>query len=469
MRGRAQTRGSMDGHPSGMRESGHRWRTAQDQDQGNRNRSGGGRGLNRRVRPNRVRGQFGIKHKIWIKRLPMKDQEYLNAALSGDIATLMRVIREKQVDLNVTDGFGHTALINAAWKDRADVVELLLEKRVSLNCRNHDGQTAMDKAAYWGFTKILQLLVDAGSKIDVVNNNGETPLHRAAMWGHDAAVKLLLEANANPDMYKNQRRWTPLHFASKHGKSAVVLALLEGKCDPFMRDSNGRTPMELARRNKQPDVVLLLQKWLEYQEDLERDQTDPVIAHIDEAGGWDAPAAPNSNGELKIAKRVCECDAPPVPSLNGVLKISENVCGYRLSDLSDAQGSPELLLSLVSSNDSSLTLCLAVTTDEILEDENFLSVDTQISSLDITPPTPKFTLERQEALNAGLRGKSRRASQVLAFQRLPGLQVAPAKQKTASKPLGKQDKAVPHSKDATKCKEKSKKDGFLFHSPYPGA
>jgi len=468
MSGRAQTRGSMDSHSSGMRESGH-WRTGVDQDQGNRIRGGRGRVMSRRVRPSRVRGQFGIKHKIWIKRLPMKDQEYLNAALSGDIATLTRVIREKQVDLNVTDGFGHTALINAAWKDRADVVELLLKKRVSLNCRNHDGQTAMDKAAYWGFTKILQLLVDAGSKIDVVNNNGETPLHRAAMWGHDAAVKLLLEANANPDMYKNQRRWTPLHFAAKHGKSAVVLALLEGKCDPHMRDSNGRTPMELARRNKQPDVVLLLDKWLEYQEDLEREQTDPVIAHIDEAGGWDAPPVASSNGELKIANRVCECDAPPVSSTNGVLKIAGNVCGFKLSALNDAQGSPELKLSLVSRDDPSISLCLAVTSDEVLEDENFLSFDTQLSSLNITPPTPKFTLERQEALNAGLRGKSHRASQVLAFQRLPGLQVAPANQKTGSKKLGKQDKVATHSKDATKCKEKSKKDGFLFHSPYPGA
>jgi len=434
---RAHTRGSSqrDDHPSRMNR-GHRWSTGQtrDPDQGSRNR-GGGRGGNRSGRPlakGRVRGQFGIKHKIWIKRLPMKDQEYLNAALSGDIATLRRVIHAKQVDLNVTDGFGHTALINAAWKDRVDVVKLLLEKGVSLNCRNHDGQTAMDKAAYWGFTEILQLLVDAGSKIDEVNNNGETPLHRAAMWGHVDAVKLLLEAKANPDMFKNQRRWTPLHFASKHGKSNVVMALLQGKCDPFMKDSNSRTALELARKNKQQDVVLLLEKWLDWQEELERKETDPVvIAPYNEAGGWDAPPSPDRNGQLMIAARVC---------------------GFNLSI-----------------TDPTLTLCLAVTAEEILQEENFLSVDTQLSSLTITPPAPKFTLERQEGLNAGLRGQSHRASQVLAFQRLPGLQVPPGKKKKASKPSRKQDKVVPHAEDATKCDEKSKKDGFLFHSVYPGA
>merc|ERR1719233_1607107 len=244
---------------------GHRWSTGQtrDPDQGSRNR-GGGRGGNRSGRPlakGRVRGQFGIKHKIWIKRLPMKDQEYLNAALSGDIATLRRVIHAKQVDLNVTNRFGHTALINAAWKDRVDVVKLLLEKGVSLNCRNHDGQTAMDKAAYWGFTEILRLLVASGSTVDVRNNNGETPLQRAAMWGHVDAVNLLLDAKANRNEFKNQRRYTPLHFASKHGKAAVVRALLEGKCDPDMKDSNDRTSLDLARRNKQEDVVSVLENW----------------------------------------------------------------------------------------------------------------------------------------------------------------------------------------------------------------
>merc|ERR1719153_423486 len=112
-----------------MREGGNRWRSGQtrsEQDQGSRNRNRVGNRRGRPVGKGRVRGQFGIKHKIWIKQLPVKDQEYLNAALSGDIATLRRVIHAKQVDLNVTDGFGHTALINAAWKDRVDVVKLLL-------------------------------------------------------------------------------------------------------------------------------------------------------------------------------------------------------------------------------------------------------------------------------------------------------------------------------------------------------
>jgi len=450
MQGRGQTRSTERQTTSRMRGGGpYRRRSGQTrgsvnsdqyQEPGNRHRSGSGRAGNRRGQPivkGRVRGQFGIKHKMWIKRLPARDQEFLNAALSGDIATLRRVIHSEEVDLNVTDGFGHTALINAAWKDRVDVVKLLLEKGVSLNCRNQDGQTAMDKAAYWGFTEVLQLLVDAGSKIDIRNNNGETPLHRAAMWGHVDAVKLLLHAKANANVFKNQRRWTPLHFACKHGKSDVVRALLEGKCDPFMKDSNDRTSLELARRSKQNDVVQLIENWLDWQVENERNETDPVIASIGEAGGWDA-AEPCKNNGLTIAQRVCGLDLKQFPGQRG--------SSYILSSIT---GSPE---------GQSLSLGLGVTSEEIAQDIGELSVNPQLS-LTIIPPVQKFTLEPQQGFSVGLTENSQCTSQEI--QQLPDLQVAPAKLNTTIPPLGPEGEV---EKDSTEREEKSEENGYLFHS-----
>jgi len=431
MQGRGQTRSSSERQTTGRMRSGGGYRrprgrslnSDQYQDRESRHRSGSGR-ANRRgqgIAKGRVRGQFGIKHKMWIKKLPPKDQEYLNAALSGDMATLRRVIHSEEVDLNVTDGFGHTALINAAWKDRADVVQLLLEKGVSLNCRNQDGQTAMDKAAYWGFTEVLQLLVEAGSKIDIRNNNGETPLHRAAMWGHVDAVKLLLQAKANANVFKNQRRWTPLHFASKHGKAAVVRALLEGKCDPSMKDSNDRTSLELAKRNKQQDVVLVLENWREWQEENERNEKDPVIASIAEAGGWDAEEPCKSNGLLTFVDRVCESNHIGSPGQ----KRSGNI--------------PSSILSLG----------LGVTGEEIRQNEGPLCVDPQLP-FSIRPPVPKFTLESQEGLTVGLTENSQVAKRVLALQRLPGQQVAPTKLNITNTSMGSKDKVETDSTYSSK-------------------
>jgi len=342
-----------------------------------------GQNGNRRGWPSKtVRGRtpLGVNHKLWTKKLLPQEQEYLNAALSGDTATLQRIIDAQEVDLNVVDSYGHTALMIAAWKDRSDAVKLLLNTGVSLNCRNHDGQTAMDKAAYWGFTDILQLLVSAGSTIDIRNNNGETPLHRAAMWGHVDAVKLLLNAKANGNEFKNQRRYTPLHFAAKHGKPDVIRVLLEAKCDPLRRDSCGRTPLELAKRNKKQEVYRLLKDWERGHEGNMCEEIYSAIMKIEKAGNWDASTTHHDKNQLKRVKQVCAFDLVARPA---------------------STDRPEPII----------TLALATTVDYIPCKENVLSINRQ-ESVNLKAPERIFTVERQDGISVGFP----RTNQILNFQ-----------------------------------------------------
>jgi len=375
--------------------------------------SNGGRNGTRHGRSGksgRGRAPLGVNHKLWLKKLPAKEQEYLNAALSGDIATLKRVIDAQEVDLNVVDSFGHTALMNASWKDRGEAVKLLLDTGVELDCRNNDGQTAMDKAAYWGFTKILQLLLDAGSSIDVRNNNGETPLHRAASWGHVDAVKLLLNAKANGNEFKNQRRYTPLHFAAKHGKPEVIRVLLEGKCDPFRRDSCGRTPIELAKRNKKQEVYRLLKEWQRGHEGNTCEEIYSAIMKIEKAGNWDAPATHHDIRHLKIDKEVCTFNLDSLPSVTNF----------------DAGESTELLFSIVENKELELRLALVTTSDEILSEDKILSVHRQNAVTLTKTPNSVFTVEQQEGVSSGLQDGSPRTNHVFTFQRVDSLHVDPS-------------------------------------------
>jgi len=429
-RGRGQLRGR--GRRNMQRRRGGRppkedWGNIPGDDE-TRNQNGPRRG--RPVKSQRGRAPFGVNHKLWLKNLPPKDQEYLNAALSGDTATLKRLIDSREIDLDVVDSYGHTALMNAAWKDRGEAVKILLQEGVSLNCRNQDGQTAMDKAAYWGFTHILKLLVDAGSTIDIRNNNGETPLHRAAMWGHVDAVKLLLNAKANGNEFKNQRRYTPLHFAAKHGKPEVIRVLLEGKCDPFRRDSCGRTPLELAKRNKKQEVFRLLKEWQRGHEGNTCEEIYSAIMKIEKAGNWDGPTIQHDVRQLNIVDRVCtfNFDAHPV------------VCDQ-------CSGVSAELLPVDGQEDLPLTIAHSVIADKIPGDEkdhSFNGKDLMIS----VSLGPKFTIERQELLSMGLQSDSSCKNQQLTLQPLAGQEVDPAASKRSN---GDAEKEV---REASECKEK---------------
>lgn len=447
-RGRGQTRSR--GRRGVQRRRGGRsskddWNhlQADDDKPAARNQNGPRRG--RPVKSGRGRAPFGVNHKLWLKHLPPKDQEYLNAALSGDSATLKRLIHSQEIDLDVVDSYGHTALMNAAWKDRGEAVKILLQEGVSLDCRNQDGQTAMDKAAYWGFTHILKLLVDAGSTIDIRNNNGETPLHRAAMWGHVDAVKLLLNAKANGNEFKNQRRYTPLHFAAKHGKPEVIRVLLEGKCDPFRRDSCGRTPLELAKRNKKQEVFRLLKEWQRGHEGNTCEEIYSAIMKIEKAGNWDAPTMHHDVRQLQIVGRVCGLNITGHPPI-----------GDKFS------GVPSEHLSLDGHEDLPLSIVLSVIADEIPCDEKALYVYEQVR---LTSMLPKFTVERQELLNVGLQSDSSGVSQELTFQCLGGQHVAPV----ASKPCEcEKFKAKGEDRESSECKRKAKNGRYQDCSPLTG-
>ncbi|MBU6148603.1 MAG: ankyrin repeat domain-containing protein [Verrucomicrobia bacterium] len=52
----------------------------------------------------------------------------------------------------------------------------------------------------------------------------------------------------------------PLHIAALHGKFEAAKTLLELGADKNIRDSEGKTALELAREHNHPQIELLLQQ-----------------------------------------------------------------------------------------------------------------------------------------------------------------------------------------------------------------
>lgn len=71
-------------------------------------------------------------------------------------------------------------------------------------------------------------------------------------------VRLLVRRGANVDHPSNKGE-TALQHAVLHDHAEIVKLLIEGKADPNKADAKGYTPLALARRKGNPDILKLLE------------------------------------------------------------------------------------------------------------------------------------------------------------------------------------------------------------------
>ncbi|PZO21817.1 MAG: hypothetical protein DCF25_04540 [Leptolyngbya foveolarum] len=135
-----------------------------------------------------------------------------------------------------------------------DVLQLLLAAGVDVNARNQEGQTALHKQRF-NF-ELMALLLAAGADVNVQDNQGRTPLFDVNLQ----VAEQLLAAGADLNIQDNLGR-TPLHQAvleeqSYFGPELVKLFLGRGAV-ATIKDYQGETALDLARRLDKPDIASL--------------------------------------------------------------------------------------------------------------------------------------------------------------------------------------------------------------------
>lgn len=146
----------------------------------------------------------------------------LFAALQmGSFQTFEVLIKHPQVNLNVRNPHGETALMLLCLNGQLNLAKLLIRRQADIN---HPGWTPLHYAATGGHTELIQFLLDESAYIDAESPNGTTPLMMAARYGNAQAVKLLMVEGADIFL-KNQLGLSALDFAMQGNRPDAIQLL----------------------------------------------------------------------------------------------------------------------------------------------------------------------------------------------------------------------------------------------------
>ncbi|MDF1795021.1 MAG: ankyrin repeat domain-containing protein [Coxiellaceae bacterium] len=162
-----------------------------------------------------------------------------SAAYDGHLQTLLFLITQVKININIADQDGATALSYAASNGHIDVVDALLANDdINMNAAMYDGGTAFLIAVQEGHADIVNALLKKGADVNAAGWNGFTALLFAARVGHLGVVETLLAAGANANAVDNEGA-TALFIAAQEGHIGLVNLL------PFNEIPLNKTVREL--------------------------------------------------------------------------------------------------------------------------------------------------------------------------------------------------------------------------------
>uniref|UniRef100_A0A3Q2CWP8 Ankyrin repeat and sterile alpha motif domain containing 1B n=1 Tax=Cyprinodon variegatus TaxID=28743 RepID=A0A3Q2CWP8_CYPVA len=182
-----------------------------------------------------------------------------HASLNGHRDVVLKLL-QYEASTSLADSKGCFPLHLAAWRGDVDIVRILIHHGPShclVNQQNHERETPLHCAAQYGHTEVVSVLLQELTDPTMRNNRQETPLDLAALYGRLQVVQMLVNAHPNL-MTSHTRLHTPLHLAARNGHHSTIQTLLEAGMDVNGLTENGSALHEAALFGKMDVVRLLL-------------------------------------------------------------------------------------------------------------------------------------------------------------------------------------------------------------------
>lgn len=133
----------------------------------------------------------------------------------------LRIVNAK--DRNTGEGALH---IVVRRNDSTYLRVLLQQDDINLNLQDGRGNTALLIAAERGWDEGVQILIKYGANVNTANSSGETPLIRAVQVHDTDVVRALLAAGANPDRTDNVTGKSARDYAKDEARYPQIAKLL---------------------------------------------------------------------------------------------------------------------------------------------------------------------------------------------------------------------------------------------------
>lgn len=194
--------------------------------------------------------------------------ELYDKVIKNDIEAVKKLLAEGADinELTEVGGAGTVTPLFMATGYNDDIAKLLIAKGADVNIKTGRGVTPLMKACTWGKEEVARLLVSKGADVNAKSNDGNG-VFTYCISGilsdrvSTGLAEFLLSKGANVDETPDTgpiAGYTCLMMAAGNKKSDLVKFLIKHGANVNARAKDGSTPLSLATKDKDPEMVKLL-------------------------------------------------------------------------------------------------------------------------------------------------------------------------------------------------------------------
>lgn len=177
---------------------------------------------------------------------------------AGDSIEKVKLLIRMGADVNTVNKHGKTPLFFATEMDKMETVKLLIKEGANVNNIDTMGYTPFLLTVDLNNIELFKILLNLGANVNISTKHANTSLHTASALSNTEMVNLLIQEGVDVNAVISRR--TPLHGAAQENNVEMAELLINLGANVNLTDRNGKTPLQLAIKNKNNEIVTMLEK-----------------------------------------------------------------------------------------------------------------------------------------------------------------------------------------------------------------